>query len=60
MLGLIVCGLLNKQVADRMGITEKTVKVHRDRIMENMQVHSFAELVQIAAKVGITPDSGLQ
>lgn len=59
-LGLIVCGLLNKQVADRIGTTEKTVKVHRGHIMEKMQVHSFAELVQIAAKVGIAPESGEQ
>lgn len=51
--GLVVRGLLNKQVADRLGTTEKTVKVHRGRVMEKMQARSFAELVLIARKVGI-------
>lgn len=52
-LALIVCGLLNKQVAERLGTTEKTIKAHRARIMVKMEVHSFAELVQLAAKVGL-------
>lgn len=52
-LGLVVTGMLNKKIADAIGTTEKTVKVHRGRVMEKMRVHSLAELVQIATKVGI-------
>jgi RNA polymerase sigma factor (sigma-70 family) len=52
---LVVTGLLNKQIADRIGTTEKTVKVHRGRVMEKMQVRSLAELVQLSMKVGISP-----
>lgn len=51
--GLVVGGLRNKQVADRLGTTEKTVKVHRGRVMEKMQARSLAELVLLARKVGI-------
>jgi FixJ family two-component response regulator len=53
--GLVVTGLLNKQIADRIGTTEKTVKVHRGRVMEKMQVRSLAELVQLAVKIGLSP-----
>ena len=49
---LVVTGLLNKQIADRIGTTEKTVKVHRGRVMEKMRVRSLAELVQLSMKVG--------
>ena len=52
-LGLVVTGLLNKQIADQIGTTEKTVKVHRGRVMEKMQVRSLAELVQISVRIGI-------
>jgi len=51
----VIAGLLNKQIAQKMGITEKTVKVHRGRVMEKMQVGSVAELVRLLEKVGITP-----
>ena len=43
---LIVRGLLNKQVADALGITLKTVKVHRGRVMQKMHARSLAELVR--------------
>lgn len=51
----IVRGLLNKQVASDLGISEKTVKIHRARVMEKMQVRSFAELVHLTDRVpGVT------
>jgi FixJ family two-component response regulator len=50
---LVVRGLLNKQVAFELGTVEKTVKVHRARVMEKMEVRSLAELVRIAERVGI-------
>jgi len=43
-----VKGLLNKQIAFELGIVEKTVKVHRARVMDKMQADSLAELVRMA------------
>jgi FixJ family two-component response regulator len=43
----VVTGLLNKQIADRLGAAEKTIKVHRGRVMHKMGVRSIAELVTI-------------
>ena len=54
-MALVVTGMLNKQVAGRLGTTEKTIKVHRSRVMEKMGVESLAELVHAAARVGIPP-----
>jgi FixJ family two-component response regulator len=45
---LVVEGLLNKQVAARLGTSEKTVKAHRARVMEKMAAGSFADLVRMA------------
>jgi len=54
---LVVTGMLNKQVASELGIGEKTVKVHRARVMEKMQAGSVAELVRMADRAGIlVPD----
>ena len=50
---LVVRGLLNKQIAFELGTVEKTIKVHRARVMEKMQVDSLADLVRLAEKVGI-------
>lgn len=50
-LALVVTGLLNKQVGARLGISEKTVKVHRARVMEKMAAHSLAELVRLAERL---------
>ncbi len=51
--GLVVSGLLNKQVAFDLGITEKTVKVHRARVMQKMGARSLSDLVRFAEKLGI-------
>jgi len=52
-MALIVTGKLNKQVAGDLGTGEKTIKVHRARVLEKMQVHSLAELVPLAEKLGL-------
>jgi len=49
-LGLIVAGKLNKQIADDLGISIKTVEVHRSRVMEKMAANSVAELVRLVLK----------
>jgi FixJ family two-component response regulator len=51
----VITGMLNKQIAYELGIAEKTVKVHRGRIMEKLAVDSVAELVRLAEKAGIKP-----
>jgi FixJ family two-component response regulator len=50
---LVVTGMLNKQIAAKLGIVEKTVKVHRARVMEKMRAGSLAELVRLADQAGI-------
>jgi len=50
---LVASGMLNKQVAFDLGITEKTIKVHRARVMQKMGAQSLAELVRFAEKLGI-------
>jgi FixJ family two-component response regulator len=54
----VIAGLLNKQIALKLGISEKTVKVHRGRVMEKMGVSSVAELVRIAERAGVRPAGG--
>jgi two-component system, LuxR family, response regulator FixJ len=51
----VITGMLNKQIASKLKITERTVKSHRGRVMQKMQVVSVAELVRITQKCGITP-----
>jgi RNA polymerase sigma factor (sigma-70 family) len=50
---LVIRGKTNKQVANALGTTERTIKAHRQRVMEKMQVQSLAELVSVAERVGI-------
>lgn len=50
---LVASGKLNKQVAYDLGITEKTVKVHRAQVMQKMEAESFADLVRFAGTLGI-------
>jgi len=52
-LALIVEGKLNKQAAAELGTVEKTIKVHRARVMTKMKVRSLAELVRLVDRVGI-------
>jgi FixJ family two-component response regulator len=54
----IIRGQTNKQVANALGSTERTVKAHRQRVMEKMQVQSLAELVSLAERVGVLGTSG--
>ena len=49
---LIIRGQTNKQAANALGCAERTIKAHRQRVMEKMQVHSVAELVSLAERVG--------
>jgi FixJ family two-component response regulator len=52
-LAAMMKGKLNKQIAADLGVVEQTVKFHRARIMERMQAHSVAELMHMAARLGI-------
>jgi FixJ family two-component response regulator len=51
----VIAGMLNKQIADQLGAAEKTIKVHRGRVMEKMGVYSVADLVRAAQAVGVSP-----
>jgi FixJ family two-component response regulator len=51
----VIAGRLNKQIAASIGTVEKTVKVHRGRMMAKLGVRSVADLVRLADKAGITP-----
>jgi len=51
----VLHGNLNKQIAFKLGITEKTVKVHRGKVMRKLSVSSVAELVRLAEAAGIEP-----
>ena len=52
-MALVVSGLLNKQIALKLGISEITVKAHRGQVMRKMRVRSLADLVRVAAALGI-------
>jgi FixJ family two-component response regulator len=51
----VITGMLNKQIASKLDIAEKTVKIHRSRMMEKLGVGSVAELVRVAEKARIEP-----
>jgi FixJ family two-component response regulator len=51
----VISGRLNKQIANNLGISEKTVKVHRGRAMGKMRVRSVAELTRLCGEIGLAP-----
>ncbi len=51
-MSLVTAGLLNKQVAGRLGLSEITVKIHRGNLMRKMQAQSLADLVRMAEELG--------
>jgi RNA polymerase sigma factor (sigma-70 family) len=51
----VIAGMLNKQIADALNISERTVKAHRKQVLKKMEVDSIAELVRLTEKVGIKP-----
>ena len=56
-MALVASGLMNKQVAGKMGLSEITVKVHRGRIMQKMGARSLADLVRMAEALSIRPSA---
>jgi len=52
-MGLLVTGLLNKEIATTLGVSEVTIKVHRSQIMQKMRADSLANLVRMAERLGI-------
>ena len=52
-MSLVVAGLLNKQIALRLGTSEKTIKIHRGHVMQKMRADSLADLVRMSQKLGI-------
>ena len=51
----VIAGRMNKQIAAQLGTAEKTIKVHRARVMHKMSVRSVAELTRVAELIGIQP-----
>lgn len=51
----VISGMLNKQIASRLDIAERTVKAHRAKVMQKFDVHSVPDLVRLSEKAGISP-----
>jgi FixJ family two-component response regulator len=56
-LGLVVTGLMNKQIAARLDLSEITVKIHRGNVMRKMEAQSLADLVRMAEQLGIRDET---
>ncbi|MEX3896229.1 response regulator transcription factor [Paraburkholderia sp. BR10954] len=56
-MGYVIAGLLNKQIASEMDVREVTVKIHRAQVMRKMAARSVAELVRMAAALGVEPEA---
>jgi FixJ family two-component response regulator len=52
-MGLVIRGLLNKQIASQLGVAEITIKVRRGQVMQKMQAESLADLIQMAGRLGL-------
>jgi FixJ family two-component response regulator len=57
-MNLVVAGMLNKQIAGELRISEITVKLHRGRVMQKMAANSLPELVRMAERLGVATDTG--
>jgi DNA-binding NarL/FixJ family response regulator len=57
-LGLVVRGMLNKQIAAELGAAEKTIKIHRGRVMKKMEADSVANLVRLTQRLGLESPAG--
>jgi FixJ family two-component response regulator len=57
-MGLVTAGLMNKQIAWELGISEITVKAHRGGMMRKMEARSLADLVQMANRLGLAAPGG--
>ena len=56
-MALVTAGLMNKQIAARLGVSEITVKIHRSNVMQKMQAQSLADLVRMAEDLGVRETS---
>src|ERR1700760_952739 len=56
----VVQGKINKQIAHQLGATERTIKAHRQRVMEKMKVQTLAELVSIGERLGIVAHAAIE
>jgi len=54
-MSLVITGMLNKQIAGEMKLSEVTVKVHRDKLMEKLGAKSLPELVRMVNVLGVAP-----
>jgi FixJ family two-component response regulator len=52
---LVIAGRLNKEIGAELGVTIRTIKTHRARVMQKVAVISVAELVRLAQKAGVAP-----